>query len=112
MIRRLADKVASRGYFVVLPDFFREDPFLPAEGPNIIAGLDKWWVKHTPVSASFCDPGLLDTYISESQVKLIVSGRRRKKKVPSELLLMVSLPSTVELYANSLSLGSCLTPKK
>ncbi|KAH8955500.1 hypothetical protein BDL97_08G142500 [Sphagnum fallax] len=50
-LRRLADKVASRGYFVVLPDFFREDPFLPAEGPNIIAGLDKWWVKHTPEDA-------------------------------------------------------------
>jgi hypothetical protein len=80
VIRRLADKVASRGYFVVLPDFFRGDPFLPAEGPNIIAGLDKWWVRHTPVSASFCDPGLLDTYISESQVKLIVSGRRRRRR--------------------------------
>lgn len=76
--------MARRGYFVVLPDFFREDPFLPAEGPNIIAGLDKWWVKHTPVSASFCDPGLLDTYISESQVKLIVSGRRKEEEEDEE----------------------------
>ncbi|KAK3135689.1 hypothetical protein QOZ80_5BG0422210 [Eleusine coracana subsp. coracana] len=43
-LRKIADKVASSGYFVVVPDFFHGDPFVPenAERP-----IPVWLKSHT-----------------------------------------------------------------
>jgi hypothetical protein len=51
LLRRLADKVAKAGYFVVVPDFFHGDPFVGGQGENLFQGLDTWLPKHLPVSA-------------------------------------------------------------
>ncbi|MCO5571293.1 hypothetical protein L7F22_025031 [Adiantum nelumboides] len=40
LTRKFADKVASAGYFVVMPDFFNGDPYDPA------TARDTWTVKH------------------------------------------------------------------
>ncbi|KAL4590216.1 hypothetical protein LXL04_003142 [Taraxacum kok-saghyz] len=44
-LRKLADKVASAGYYVVVPDFFHGDPLIP-ETP-----IQDWLKNHGPVEA-------------------------------------------------------------
>ncbi|XP_047094188.1 endo-1,3;1,4-beta-D-glucanase-like [Lolium rigidum] len=45
ILRNIADKVASSGYFVVVPDFLHGDPFVPSDADRPI----KVWIKdHTP----------------------------------------------------------------
>ncbi|KAJ1262780.1 hypothetical protein BS78_09G136200 [Paspalum vaginatum] len=47
-LRKIADKVASSGYFVVVPDFFHGDPYAPenAERP-----IPEWIKSHAPMKA-------------------------------------------------------------
>ncbi|CAK9236348.1 unnamed protein product [Sphagnum tenellum] len=45
---KLADKVAAAGYFVVVPDFLRGEPFVLQAGPNPLAGAPAWLAKHPP----------------------------------------------------------------
>jgi len=47
-LRKLADKVAAAGYFVVVPDFFYGDPFVPGSGENLFAGFQDWIKNHGP----------------------------------------------------------------
>lgn len=45
-LRKLADKVAAAGYFVVVPDFFYGDPFVLGSVENPLAGLQDWIKSH------------------------------------------------------------------
>nr|ABK21331.1 unknown [Picea sitchensis] len=47
-LRKLADKVAAAGYFVVVPDFFYGDPFVPGSAENPLAGFQDWIKSHGP----------------------------------------------------------------
>jgi len=47
-LRKLADKVAAAGYFVVVPDFFYGDPFVPGSAENPFAGFQDWIKSHGP----------------------------------------------------------------
>jgi dienelactone hydrolase len=51
--RKLADKVAAAGYFVVVPDFLRGDPLVLLAGPNPLAGGPAWLAKHPPVRTNW-----------------------------------------------------------
>ena len=51
LLRKFADKTASAGYFVVVPDFFNKDPFTPTDPSNIIANLGGWVKNHEPVDS-------------------------------------------------------------
>ncbi|KAI3524043.1 hypothetical protein L1887_02654 [Cichorium endivia] len=44
-LRKLADKVASAGYYVVVPDFFHGDPVIPG------TSLQDWLKNHEPLEA-------------------------------------------------------------
>ncbi|KAL6293322.1 hypothetical protein ACE6H2_001464 [Prunus campanulata] len=49
-LRKLADKVAAAGFFVVVPDFFYGDPFVPG-GDGSYATLPAWLKDHGPDKA-------------------------------------------------------------
>lgn len=46
--RKLADKVAAKGYYVVVPDFLYGDPFNPEDATR---PLPVWLKDHPPVSS-------------------------------------------------------------
>ncbi|XP_040374053.1 endo-1,3;1,4-beta-D-glucanase-like [Rosa chinensis] len=47
-LRKLEDKVAAAGFFVVVPNFFYGDPYVPpADGSH--GGLPTWLKGHGPV---------------------------------------------------------------
>ena len=45
LLRKLADKVAASGYFVVVPDLLQDDPFT---GSFVHGDLNPWMAKHPP----------------------------------------------------------------
>jgi len=47
-LRKLADKVAAAGYFVVVPDFFYGDPFVSGSAENPLVGFQDWIKSHGP----------------------------------------------------------------
>ncbi|KAH7415441.1 hypothetical protein KP509_14G043700 [Ceratopteris richardii] len=49
--RRLADKVASAGFFVVLPDFMNDDFFQSPDPDNPYEGLDAYLARHSQEDA-------------------------------------------------------------
>ncbi|KAH8955497.1 hypothetical protein BDL97_08G142400 [Sphagnum fallax] len=51
LVRKLADKVAAAGYFVVVPDILHGDPLVLLAGPNPLAGVPAWVAKHPPSEA-------------------------------------------------------------
>lgn len=48
-LRRLADKIASLGYFVLVPDYFHGDPYVRACTGDPFANQPEWLQKHQPV---------------------------------------------------------------
>ncbi|KAL3680724.1 hypothetical protein R1sor_023680 [Riccia sorocarpa] len=46
LIRELADKTAARGFFVVVPDLFHGDPFVPTDPQNPAGSISAWMPKH------------------------------------------------------------------
>ncbi|CAM0955628.1 unnamed protein product [Alopecurus aequalis] len=48
-LRKIADKVASSGYFVVVPDFLHGDPYAPENADRPI----QVWIKEHPQAKSF-----------------------------------------------------------
>ncbi|KAJ7552896.1 hypothetical protein O6H91_06G075300 [Diphasiastrum complanatum] len=48
LLRKLADKIASAGYLVVVPDYFHGDSFVLIEGASLLDRLQEWLPKHPP----------------------------------------------------------------
>jgi len=63
-LRNIADKVASSGYFVVVPDFLHGDPFVPGDTDRPIQvwikehGPDKGFEEAKPVIAALKEQGV------------------------------------------------------
>ncbi|KAF0922950.1 hypothetical protein E2562_002187 [Oryza meyeriana var. granulata] len=63
-LRKIADKVASSGYFVVVPDFLHGDPFVPENTERPIQvwikehGADKGFEEAKPVIAALKEKGV------------------------------------------------------
>jgi len=47
-LRKLADKVAAAGYYVVVPDYFHGEPLVLGSAENRLAGLGDWLKRHGP----------------------------------------------------------------
>lgn len=47
--RKLADKTAAAGFYAVVPDYFRGDPYAPKDPANPWADFGPWIAKHHPV---------------------------------------------------------------
>lgn len=58
--RKLADRCAAEGFYVVVPDLFRGDPFQPQDMKNRASLIPAWVAKHPPVCYKICllDRGL------------------------------------------------------
>ncbi|KAL2621603.1 hypothetical protein R1flu_001808 [Riccia fluitans] len=52
LLRKLADRTAAKGFFVVVPDVFHGDPFVPADPTNPMASAPAWMAKHDPTDLS------------------------------------------------------------
>ncbi|XP_051208107.1 endo-1,3;1,4-beta-D-glucanase [Lolium perenne] len=48
ILRKIADKVASSGYFVVVPDLLHGDPYVPEDADRTI---QVWLKEHNPIKA-------------------------------------------------------------
>ncbi|KAH7439949.1 hypothetical protein KP509_04G083800 [Ceratopteris richardii] len=46
LLRKLADTLASYGYYVVVPDFFNKDPYVPPSTGDWSAGFGGWIKNH------------------------------------------------------------------
>jgi len=51
LLRKLADKTTSVGYFVVVPDFFNKDPFIPEDSTSPFARMGDWLKNHQPLAS-------------------------------------------------------------
>ncbi|BBN15635.1 carboxymethylenebutenolidase [Marchantia polymorpha subsp. ruderalis] len=48
LLRKLADRCAAEGFYVVVPDLFRGDPFQPQDMKNRASLIPAWVAKHPP----------------------------------------------------------------
>ncbi|GJN14281.1 hypothetical protein PR202_gb01083 [Eleusine coracana subsp. coracana] len=94
-LRKIADKVASSGYFVVVPDFFHGDPYAPenAERP-----IPVWIKSHTPAKGF-------------EEAKPIIAALKEKgmSKVGAAAKVVVELAKAHEIQAAVLLHPSVVT---
>jgi len=66
--RKLADKVAAAGYYVVVPDLLEGDPFKPHDSLN---DLPVWLKDHGPVVSSYYFENVLICWFSVSDCLMV-----------------------------------------
>ncbi|PWA37020.1 Dienelactone hydrolase [Artemisia annua] len=94
----VADKVASFGYYVVVPDFFHGDPLTPE------ASKDDWLKKHDPVEAvGFAKP-VIQALKKKGICKVAVAGFCWGAKVAVELAKTADIQVAAILHPSFVTL--------
>ncbi|RLM98633.1 endo-1,3 [Panicum miliaceum] len=99
-LRKIADKVALSGYFVVVPDFFHGDPYVPenAERP-----IPEWLKLHTP-EKGFEDAKPVIAALKEKGVSAVgAAGYCWGAKVVVELAKAKEIQAAVLLHPSFVS---------
>ncbi|CAN0923359.1 unnamed protein product [Linum grandiflorum] len=81
-LRKLADKVAAAGYFVVVPDFFYGDPYVP---DNAERGIHVWLKDHAPAKGFEDAKPLVESLKSKGATAIGAAGFCWGAKVVVEL---------------------------
>ncbi|KAF6984617.1 hypothetical protein CFC21_088761 [Triticum aestivum] len=82
ILRKIADKVASSGYFVVVPDFLHGDPFVPENADRPI----QVWIKEHPLGKAFEEAKPVIAALKEQGVSTVgAAGYCWGAKVVAEL---------------------------
>ncbi|KAI5415936.1 hypothetical protein KIW84_041102, partial [Lathyrus oleraceus] len=98
--RKLADKVAAAGYYVVVPDFFNGEPYNP-ENPNKPLPI---WIKDHGTDKGFEDAKLIIKAIKSKGVASVgAAGFCWGGKVVTELAKFKLIPAVVLLHPSFVS---------
>ncbi|CAK8563568.1 unnamed protein product [Lathyrus sativus] len=98
--RKLADKVAAAGYYVVVPDFFNGEPYNP-ENPNKPFPI---WRKEHGMDKGFEDAKLIIKAIKNKGVSYVgAAGFCWGGKVVTELAKSKLIPAVALLHPSSVS---------
>uniref|UniRef100_A0A0C9S158 TSA: Wollemia nobilis Ref_Wollemi_Transcript_26675_898 transcribed RNA sequence n=1 Tax=Wollemia nobilis TaxID=56998 RepID=A0A0C9S158_9CONI len=84
-LRKLADKVAACGYFVVVPDYFHGDPYVRATTGDPVANQPEWLARHRPEKGFEDSKKIIDVLNSKGITAIGVSGFCWGAKVVVEL---------------------------
>nr|ABK24067.1 unknown [Picea sitchensis] len=84
-LRRLADKVASCGYFVLVPDYFHGDPYVCACTGDPFANQPEWLQKHQPAKGLEDSKKLIEILNNKGITSIGASGFCWGAKVVVEL---------------------------
>jgi len=102
-LRKLADKVAAAGYFVVVPDFFYGDPFILGSGENPFAGAQDWLKRHETAKAFEDSTKIIDVLKSRGISAIGAAGFCWGAKVVVELAKGEVLKAGVLLHPSLLT---------
>ncbi|GLJ30977.1 hypothetical protein SUGI_0618470 [Cryptomeria japonica] len=84
-LRKLADKVAACGYYVVVPDYFRGDPYVRATTGDPVANQPEWLSRHRPAQGFEDSKKLIGVLYSRGIAAIGASGFCWGAKVVVEL---------------------------
>uniref|UniRef100_A0ACD5U3Q8 Uncharacterized protein n=1 Tax=Avena sativa TaxID=4498 RepID=A0ACD5U3Q8_AVESA len=94
-LRNIADKVASSGYFVVVPDFLHGDPFVPADADRPI----QVWIKEHAPDKGFEEAKPVIAALKEQGVSVVgAAGYCWGAKVVAELAKANEIQAAVMLH--------------
>lgn len=91
-LRKLADKVAAAGFYVVVPDFFQGDPLIPGDP------IQEWLKKHGPVPAVEYAKPVIQVLKSKGLLKVGAAGFCWGAKVVVELTKSADIEAAVLLH--------------
>ncbi|XP_026407861.1 endo-1,3;1,4-beta-D-glucanase-like [Papaver somniferum] len=91
-LRKLADKVAATGYYVVVPNFFHGDPFTPEKT------MVTWYQSHLTEDAAKEARPVIEALRSKGITAIGAAGICRGAKVSVELSKLADLQAIVMLH--------------
>ncbi|CAI9262220.1 unnamed protein product [Lactuca saligna] len=97
-LRKLADKIASSGYYVVVPDFFHGDPLIP-DSP-----IQDWLRNHGPVEAVAFAKSVIQALKEKGISKIGAAGFCWGAKVVVELAKEAEIQVAALLHPSFLTL--------
>ncbi|RLM52871.1 hypothetical protein C2845_PMPSC011935 [Panicum miliaceum] len=99
-LRKIADKVALSGYFVVVPDFFHGDPYVPENAERPFSE----WIKLHTAEKGFEDAKLVIAALKEKGVSAVgAAGYCWGAKVVVELAKAKEIQAAVLLHPSFVS---------
>ncbi|CAK9173679.1 unnamed protein product [Ilex paraguariensis] len=100
-LRKLADKVAAAGFFVVVPDFFHGDPYAPEIAERLLRG---WIQDHGPDQGFEDTKPVIEALKSKGVTKIGAAGFCWGAKVVVELAKYAYIDAAVMLHPSFVTL--------